>query len=254
MPRPVDRLLDLTGRSVLVTGASGGIGAAIAARLVEAGARVAVHYRRDEAGAQALCETLGEAALPLGGELSEPESVAALFATLDSRGFELDGLVNNAADQSLGALDALTASAWDRMRAGTLDSAFLVSQAATARMSEGGAIVNVSSIESFDPAVAHGHYATAKAGLNMLTRAFALEFGGRGIRANAVAPGLVARPGIAEQWPEGVERWQSRAPLGRMGAPDEVADAVLFLLSDAARWISGSVLTVDGGMTAQGRW
>ena len=201
MPRPVDRLLDLTGRSVLVTGASGGIGAAIAARLVEAGARVAVHYRRDEAGAQALCETLGEAALPLGGELSEPESVAALFATLDSRGF-----------------------------------------------------VTVSSIESFDPAVAHGHSATAKAGLNMLTRAFALEFGGRGIRANAVAPGLVARPGIAEQWPEGVERWQSRAPLARMGAPDEVADAVLFLLSDAARWISGSVLTVDGGMTAQGRW
>lgn len=192
--------------------------------------------------------------MPVGGDLSVPEEVEAMFAVLDAREFVLDGLVNNAADQSLGALDALTADDWSRMRAGTLDSAFLVSQAASTRMFEGGAIVNVSSIESFDPAVAHGHYATAKAGLNMLTRAFALEFGGRGIRANAVAPGLVARPGIAEQWPEGVERWQSRAPLGRMGAPDDVADAVLFLLSDAARWISGSVLTVDGGMTAQGRW
>ena len=216
MPRPVDRLLDLSGRSVLVTGASGGIGAAVATRLVEAGARVAVHYRRDEVGARALCETLGDATMSVGGDLSEPEEVDAMFATLDAREFVLDGLVNNAADQSLGALDALTADDWNRMRAGTLDSAFLVSKAASARMSEGGAIVNVSSIESFDPAVGHGHYATAKAGLNMLTRAFALEFGGRGIRANAVAPGLVARPGIAEQWPEGVERWQSRAPLGRM--------------------------------------
>jgi len=254
MPRSVDLLLDLSGRSVLVTGASGGIGAAIAARLVEAGARVAVHYRGDEAGARALCDVLGEAALPVGGDLAEPDTVDGLFASLDAQGFALDGLVNNAADQSLGTLDALTPADWSRMRAGTLDSAFLVSQAATARMSEGGAIVNVSSIESLDPAIAHGHYATAKAGLNMLTRAFALEFGARGIRANAVAPGLIARPGIAEQWPEGVERWQSRAPLGRMGEGEDVADAVLFLLSDAARWISGSVLTVDGGMTAQGRW
>ena len=179
MPRPVDRLLDLSGRSVLVTGASGGIGAAIAARLVEAGARVAVHYRRDEAGARALCETLGGATMPVGGDLSVPEEVEAMFAVLDAREFVLDGLVNNAADQSLGTLDALTADDWSRMRAGTLDSAFLVSQAASTRMFEGGAIVNVSSIESFDPAVAHGHYATAKAGLNMLTRAFALEFGGR---------------------------------------------------------------------------
>ena len=254
MPRSVDRLLDLSGRSVLVTGASGGIGAAIAARLVEAGARVAVHYRGDEAGARALCDALGDAALPVGGDLAEPDAVEALFASLEAQGFTLDGLVNNAADQSLGTLDALTPADWSRMRAGTLDSAFLVSQAATARMSEGGAIVNVSSIESLDPAIAHGHYATAKAGLNMLTRAFALEFGARGIRANAVAPGLIARPGIAEQWPEGVARWQSRAPLGRLGEGEDVADAVLFLLSDAARWISGSVLTVDGGMTAQGRW
>ena len=100
----------------------------------------------------------------------------------------------------------------------------------------------------------HAHYATSKAGLIMFTRAAALEYGPRGVRVNCVSPGLVDRAGLADDWPDGVGRWQERVPLGRLGTAKDVADAVLFLLSPAARWISGTNLVVDGGMSAQSRW
>jgi NAD(P)-dependent dehydrogenase (short-subunit alcohol dehydrogenase family) len=118
----------------------------------------------------------------------------------------------------------------------------------------GGAIVNIASIEGSDPAMGHSHYATSKAGLLMLTRSLTLEYGGKGIRTNAVSPGLIARDGIEENWPDGVARWQEYAPLKRMGDTTDVADAVLFLLSPAARWISGVNLVVDGGMSTVSRW
>ncbi|MDH3546519.1 MAG: SDR family oxidoreductase, partial [Gammaproteobacteria bacterium] len=95
---------------------------------------------------------------------------------------------------------------------------------------------------------------TSKGGLIMLTRAAALEFGSAGIRINSVSPGLIDREGLARDWPDGVARWHDRVPLGRIGAAIDVADAVLFLLSPAARWISGANLVVDGGMSAQSRW
>ena len=88
----------------------------------------------------------------------------------------------------------------------------------------------------------------------MFTRAAALEYGAQGIRVNCVSPGLIDREGLADDWPEGVGRWQQRVPLGRLGTAKDVADAVLFLLSPAARWISGTNLVVDGGMSAQSRW
>jgi 3-oxoacyl-[acyl-carrier protein] reductase len=136
-----------------------------------------------------------------------------------------------------------------------LDGPFLVTQRAARGWGDrGGAIVNVASIEGSDPAVGHAHYATSKAGLIMFTRAAAIEFGPRNIRVNCVSPGLVERDGLAVEWPEGVARWRERAPLGRLGTPKDVADAVLFLLSPAARWISGTNLVVDGGMSAQNRW
>ena len=88
----------------------------------------------------------------------------------------------------------------------------------------------------------------------MLTRSLAMEFGGDGIRANTVSPGLIDREGLTDDWPDGVARWRERAPLSRMGTIDDVADAVLFLLSPAARWVSGANLVVDGGMSAISRW
>jgi NAD(P)-dependent dehydrogenase (short-subunit alcohol dehydrogenase family) len=141
------------------------------------------------------------------------------------------------------------------MLATNLDAAFLVMQrAAHAWAGRGGAIVNIASIEALDPAAGHGHYATSKAGLVMLSRAAALEFGSAGIRVNCVSPGLIDREGLARDWPDGVSRWHDRVPLGGLGTPKDVADAVLFLLSPAARWISGTNLVVDGGMSAQSRW
>ena len=118
----------------------------------------------------------------------------------------------------------------------------------------GGAICNVSSIEGIQPAAGHAHYSAAKAGVIMHTRAAALELGSSGIRVNAVAPGLIAREGIGEQWPEGVRRWEESCPLGRLGDPTDVADAVLFLCSSAARWITGAVLAVDGGVLTATTW
>ena len=166
-------------------------------------------------------------------------------------------VVNNAAAQPVTPLTEMQSEDWSNMLAASLDSAFHVTQAAAGLLrhnGRGGAIVNVASIEGSDPAAGHAHYATAKAGLLMLTRACALEYGSLGIRFNAVSPGLIDRDGMTESWPDGVNRWLDRVPLGRLGDASDVADAVLFLLSPASRWISGANLVVDGGMSAVPRW
>ena len=110
------------------------------------------------------------------------------------------------------------------------------------------AIINISSIEATSPAFAHSHYSAAKAGAEQYTRSAALELAAHGIRVNAVAPGLVDRPGLAQDWPDGVKRWLERVPLARLGTVEDIADACLFLASPLARWITGATLTVDGGM------
>ena len=240
--------MDISGETVLVTGASGNIGRGIGRRLAAAGARVVLHYHRDEASATALGNELGAAAMQ--ADLADADAVAALFAASAAT-----LLVNNAAIQPVQPLDGMGIDAWRSMLRTNLDGPFLlIQQAAHAWGERGGAVVNVASIEGSDPAAGHAHYATSKAGLIMFTRAAALEYGPRGIRVNCVSPGLIDREGLADDWPDGVARWQMRAPLGRLGTPNDVADAVLFLLSPAARWISGANLAVDGGMSAQSRW
>jgi len=244
-------LLDLSGETALVTGASGNIGSTIAERLAEAGAVVIAHYYRNEAAAAQLIERLGAGEV-VQADLSDEVAVERMFTSVTP-----SLVVNNAAAQPLAEMVDMSFSEWRAVIAANLDSAFLVSQrAARAWIAAGepGAIVNIGSIEGLDPAAGHSHYATSKAGLAMLTRAAALEFGSAGIRINCVSPGLIDRKGLARDWPDGVARWQNRVPLGRMGSAIDVADAVLFLLSPAARWISGANLTVDGGMSAQSKW
>jgi 3-oxoacyl-[acyl-carrier protein] reductase len=249
-PTPdVHDLLSLSGEKVLVTGASGNIGGGIARRLAEAGAEIVVHFHRDKASATSLVEELGSGTI-VQADLSDADAVDAMFAT--SRPTMV---VNNAATQPVHALDTMRFEDWRAMMSANLDGAFLVTQrAARSWKGVGGVIVNIGSIEGSDPAAGHAHYATSKAGLIMFSRAAALEYGPSGIRVNCVSPGLIDSDGLADDWPDGVSRWQEQAPLGRLGTAKDVADAVLFLLSPAARWISGINLAVDGGMSAQSKW
>ena len=249
-PTPdVHDLLSLAGETVLVTGASGNIGSGIARRLAEAGAEIVVHFHRDKASAMSLVEELGSG-LIVQADLGDADAVEAMFAACRPT-----MVVNNAAAQPVQALDTMRFEDWQAMMATNLDGAFLVTQcAARSWENAGGAIVNIASIEGSDPAAGHAHYATSKAGLIMFSRAAALEYSPSGLRVNCVSPGLIDRDGLADDWPDGVSRWQEQAPLGRLGTPKDVADAVLFLLSPAARWISGINLVVDGGMSAQSRW
>ncbi len=258
-PVPVAELLDLRGRMALVTGASGGIGRAIALRLSEAGANVALHFHRRPAAVAELAATIqarGGRACALGADLRDEAAVAQLFAHAQRELGAIDILVNNAADQSVAPLAGMSLRAWREMFSSSLDSAFLATQCAALSMGAraGGAIVNIASIEALAPAVGHAHYASAKAALLMFTRAAALEYGHQGVRVNAVSPGLIDRPGLATDWIDGVQRWQAAAPLGRLGQGGDVADAVLFLSSNASRWISGANLVVDGGVSARPSW
>lgn len=256
----VAKLLELNGMRALVTGASGNIGCGIANRLAEAGAVVVLHYRSGRESAEATASEInarGGRAAAVCADLTSETDVSDLFAELAREGLVPDLVVNNAAVQPVQALAGMTLSDWREMMAANLDSVFLVTQAAAGSMRArgvAGSIVNIASIEGIDPASGHGHYATTKAALMMFTRVCALEYGADGIRVNAVSPGLIDRDGLDTDWPDGVARWHARAPLKRMGLPNDVADAVLFLLSPAARWISGVNLVVDGGMSAQSKW
>ncbi len=250
-------LLSLHGQRVLVTGGSGNIGRGIALRLAEAGADVVVHYHSDADAAEQTVGAIGGNAISIQADLARSGDVTKMFAKIDETGPLATCIVNNAGSYPVQAFTEISAEDWQQVMAVNLDSTVHVSQEAIRRMCDqntGGAIVNIASIEGSDPAVGHSHYATSKAGLLMLTRSCALEYGRKGIRVNAVSPGLIARPGIEENWPDGVARWQENAPLQRIGLSTDIADAVLFLLCPASRWISGVNLVVDGGMSAVSRW
>ena len=259
-PVPPHELMSLSGRHALVTGASGNIGRGIARRLAQAGAEVVVHFFRDEAGARQTMDDIkaaGGRASMAQADLSSAMQADRLLDEISANGKTVSCVVNNAAAQPVEPLSDMSAESWRHMLAATLDSAFHVSQAAARFLRDKGvpgSVVNIASIEGTDPAAGHAHYATSKAGLLMLTRACALEYGGDGIRFNAVSPGLIDREGLDESWADGVERWLDNVPLARLGDAMDVADAVLFLLSPAARWISGANLVVDGGMSAVPRW
>ncbi len=256
----VTELLDLSGRCALVTGASGNIGCAIAKRLTEAGADVILHYRSGKESAEAATAQIiasGGRAMSMQADLTSETDVSQMFSELAGKKLLPEMVVNNAAAQAVRALPDINLSDWQEIMAANLDSAFLVTQAAAKSMRQrkiSGSIVNIASIEGIDPASGHSHYATTKAGVIMFTRACALEYGADQIRVNSVSPGLIDREGLDEDWPDGVARWHDKAPLRRMGLPNDVADAVLFLVSPAARWISGANLVVDGGMSAQSKW
>ncbi|MFQ5438828.1 MAG: SDR family NAD(P)-dependent oxidoreductase [Paracoccaceae bacterium] len=255
---PTGELLSFQGRVVIVTGSGGNIGAGIAARLAEAGASVVLQCRRSGDEVTDLAAVCGQArCLIAEGDLSEPRAAERLMQRAVGRFARVDGLVNTAASQQVADLADIDEVAFDAMMKTNASIPFALMRAfADVQAGSGrpGSIVNIASIEGTRPAPGHAHYAASKAALVMLTRAAALELGPKRIRVNAVSPGLISRPGISEDWPQGVQRWQNAAPLGRLGEVGDVADAVLFLMSDAARWITGANLVVDGGVSARPGW
>lgn len=256
-PLPPSELFNFHSRVVLVTGAGRGLGAAIARRFAQAGAQVAVHYHSSSAAALELVSALernGVAARAFPADLTQEEAVRSMFSEVRVHFGRLDVLVNNAGTYPVTPLLELSAAEWEQVLAANLRSLFLCTREAARGMveaGEGGVIINIATIEAEHPAPGHSHYDAAKAGVIAFTRSAALELGGSGIRVNAVSPGLIWRKGIEDDWPQGVASWQAAAPLGRMGQPHEVADACLFLASPAARWITGTNLVVDGGISAR---
>ena len=251
VPR-TSELLDFARKSVLVTGAGQGLGAGIARRFAEAGANVEINCRTSGDAATELVRELkehGSHAIALQADVTSATQSAQLVADVVSQIGGIDVLVNNAGSFPLASLMEMKEEEWDDVLKTNLYSAFNCTRAAASHMQRtGGAIVNIASIEGDAPAPIHSHYSVAKSGVIMHTRAAAQELGEFGIRVNCVSPGLIWREGIEEQWPDGVARWKAAAPLTRLGRPDDVADACLFLASPAARWITGANLVVDGGV------
>lgn len=250
-------LPDLSGQRVLITGAGGVIGGGIARRFVAAGASVALHGRELGERLVGLVDELrdhGAAAFAVAADLDDEGAADRLVSEAISLMGGLDGLVNNAGTQPINPLAEMTRAEWDAVQRTNLSAVFDLSRATTAVMSPGSWITHIASIEATRPAAGHAHYAASKAGAAMHARAAALEYGSRGIRVNTVSPGLIERPGLAEQWPEGVASWLERVPLGRLGRPEDVGNTCVLLASPAASFITGQDLAVDGGMLATPGW
>lgn len=252
-------MADLAGRTALVTGGSRGIGRALAERLAQDGALVAVHYGRDEAAAQQTVneiERRGGQAFTVGAELDEVRGVDALVETLGAELSErtgsqrLDALVNNAGFSET-FFEATTPEVFDRLLAVNARAPFFLVQRVLPLMGTGGRIVSVSSLAATRVAVADVAYTMAKAAVNAMSRSLAHLLGERGITVNAVTPGpvdtdLTAAERVAE--PELRQAMIDLTALGRIGTPPDVADVVAFLASPDARWVTGQVIEVSGGM------
>lgn len=247
---------ELTGKVAVVTGAGSGIGRAIADRLAHAGAAVAINYFGHEDGALELEKQLNTlraepVALAVEADVSDRASVARLMDAAVERFGRLDVLVNNAGVESSAPLLDLDETTWNRVLSINLTGPFLCLQAAARRMpSEGGSVVNISSIHEDYPFPEHTAYAAAKGGLRMLMRNAALELAEQSIRVNNVAPGAIATPinQATLDDPEKVERLSRLVPMQRMGTPEEVAEVALFLASTSSAYVTGSTYYVDGGM------
>ncbi len=246
----------LTGKVAVVTGASKGIGAAIAEKLGGEGARVGVNYARDTAGANKVVEKIkatGGQAVAVQADVSRHGDISRLFAeTAAAFGNSVDILVNNAGVYEFRPLEALDEEHYRRIFDLNVLGLLLTTKEAVAHMNgNGGSIINVSSIVSKTPAPASSVYAGTKGAVDVISRTLALELAPRKIRVNTLAPGATETEGVRAmpEFENGFAQAAiSRTPLGRLGTADDIAKAALFLASEDSGWVTGEELLVGGGI------
>jgi 3-oxoacyl-[acyl-carrier protein] reductase len=247
--------VDLTGRVAFVTGASRGIGKAIAVALGKSGAKVACLARSVDKLNETVAEitAAGGTATAHACDVADGAAVQQTFdAIVEANGGRMDIVVNNAGVTKDGLLPKMTDDDWDSVIATNLRSVFLICRAATAlmRKQRSGRIINISSVSGFRGNPGQANYSASKAGVLGLTRAVAREIGGRSVTVNAICPGFISTEMTAAMGEAMGDLIKKNIPVKRFGEADEIADAVLFLASDSASYITGQVLTVDGGLTA----
>jgi len=242
-------MFDLIGKTALVTGASGGIGAGIARALHGQGATVALSGTREEA-LNALAAELGERAHVCPADLSAPESAAALIAAAEAALGKVDILVNNAGLTKDGLALRMSDADWAKVLDVDLAAPFRLSRAALKFMlrRKAGRIINIGSVVGSTGNAGQANYAAAKAGLIGLTKALAQEVASRGITVNLVAPGFIATPMTDALTEAQRAALGEKIPLGRLGLPADVAAAVVYLASEEAGWMTGATLHINGGM------
>jgi glucose 1-dehydrogenase len=253
----------LRGQAALVTGANSGIGKAVALGLGLAGADVVVNYVDDPASAQAVVDSIvqsGTRAIAIKADVAEEDQVEAMFRqTIDHFG-TLHILVNNAGLQRDASIDTMTLAQWNKVIGVNLTGQFLCARAAirefkrrgidTAVSAAAGKIICMSSVHEVIPWAGHVNYASSKGGVMMMMKTLAQEVAPHRIRVNAIGPGAIRTPINHDAWstPEAYDRLMKLVPYNRIGEPDDIARAAIFLASDAADYITGTTLFVDGGM------
>ncbi|WP_267269547.1 SDR family NAD(P)-dependent oxidoreductase [Pseudomonas protegens] len=246
----------LSGKNALITGASHGIGQAIALAMAREGANVAFTYQRDEAAAAQVLGQLQELGVKCqafqvdAGEASAaPQLAGRVLAGFD----ELHVLVNNVGITTRTGFLETSVEDYHKVMNANLRFPFFLTQAVIAHMLERrivGSVINVSSISAFKAISQMAHYQSSKAGLSMLSKSLAYEFAAQGIRVNTLSPGLTATQGNRNQWHNDPQLWRERGkdiPLGRAGTPQDHAGAAVFLASDEAAWVTGADIVIDGG-------
>lgn len=248
--------IDLTGRRALVTGSNSGLGHAIALNLSAAGARVAVHALSDHASAEAVVRQIQQAggeATAVYGDVSKPNQVESMFSEVDAAFGGLDIMVNNA---GLDGARAMCADSdpqhWQAVIAVDLQGPYYCTRQALKRMvpQRRGVILQITSVHEFIPWAGYSAYTSAKAALSMLTKTVAQEVATQGVRVLAIAPGAIKTPINNDVWsdPDRLRDLDQKIAMGRVGEPDEIGRVATFLASDLASYMTGTTVTVDGGM------
>jgi NAD(P)-dependent dehydrogenase (short-subunit alcohol dehydrogenase family) len=244
----------------LVTGASKGVGRGIAYGMADAGWDVAINYHSDAAGAEEtkrIIEEKGRRCFTVSGDVGKKSDVEDMFAAVVAEFGGLDCLVNNAGRQTWSSLLDLSEEDWDKTIRTYLKGSFLCTQAAALLMKEqgrGGSIINIGSGANKQPFMNLVDYCASKGGLDQLTRVSACELGHYGIRVNCVAPGAIEIERTREESDDYAGTWSPLTPMGRIGLPEDIARMVVHLADDAANFITGQTIYVDGGLWTKTHW